>query len=231
MRYLWAPVGLMLLCLAPALAFGAEQGETEALLERIQQSYESLQGFHADFKQRLKNAASKQEEEREGILEFRKPGLVRWETTSPEPETLIVGQDVIWDAFPNEDAVYIYAKDEVLDGRTMIQLLSGQARLDELFLVESMEPDGGRIRLSMLPKEPDPGMVQAVLWVDPERALIGKVLLYDFYFNENEVEFVSFEPKDDLPLERFQYMPEEGVDVFDNRSKGTSEVLEKSLSE
>ncbi len=69
----------------------------------------------------------------------------------------------------------------------MIKFISGQAKLEEDFVVENQGEDNGLIKLKLLPLEPETGMVLAFAWIDPEKKMMRKVLVVDFYGNGNEV--------------------------------------------
>ncbi len=203
--------GLLFCCLlalpAPARA---------DLVGRIQQTYERLESFESRFIQILRNTASGEEQERKGMLYFKNPELVRWETTEPEAELLIVGANVVWDYFPDEMVVYKYAVADILDSKTMVRFISGQARLDKDFWIEEEQGEGGLVKLLLTPKEPEPQLVQAYVWVDPESALVRRILLQDFYGNENELIFSDMRLNPDMPDELFEFTPPEDVEVFDN---------------
>ena len=210
------------------------EAEIQALLNRVQQTYSELEGFRAKFDQRLLNASNKSEELRQGRMAYKRPALVRWENESPEPETLIVGLDTVWDYFPGEDAVYIYPVSQVLESKAIVRLLSGQAKLAEEFEIFSAEEEGGLIKLSMAPIKAEPSLVEAQVWVDPADAIMRRILVFDFYFNENDVRLSELELSPELPDELFQFSPPVDVDVFDNRKEGAEQpaaVEEKTLNE
>lgn len=186
------------------------------LVGRIQQTYEQLESFDSRFIQILRNTASGEEQERKGMLFFKNPELVRWETTEPESELLIVGANVVWDYFADEMVVYKYAVEDILDSKTMVRFISGQARLDKDFWIEEEQGESGLIKLLLTPKEPEPQLVQAYVWVDPETALVRRILLQDFYGNENELIFSDMRLNPDMPDELFEFSPPEDVEVFDN---------------
>ena len=62
----------------------------------IQQRYETLNSFSADFEQTLTHKESGSVERRQGSLLFQKPLLIRWQTAKPHEETLVVTAKEIW---------------------------------------------------------------------------------------------------------------------------------------
>lgn len=188
----------------------------DGLVAKIQATYESLQSFDTNFSQVLRNTASGEEQHRDGMFFFKKPNLVRWETTSPEEELLIVGENVVWDYFSDEQVAYKYETDAVLDSKTMIRFISGQARLDEDFWITEEPDEQGMAKLNLAPKEPEPQLVQAYIWVERETALVKRILLQDFYGNENELIFEDIKINPDLPTTLFNFSPPADVEIFDN---------------
>ncbi|WP_461209599.1 outer membrane lipoprotein chaperone LolA [Desulfocurvus sp. DL9XJH121] len=209
-------------CLALCFLLSAgfsHAAEVEAIVSAMQQRYETLKSFSASFEQEMTNAASGETEKRAGVISFRHPGLVRWETKKPENELLVVGEAEVWDYFPDEQAAYKYTVDDVLTSKTVLRFLSGRARLDQDFWVTSMGRDQSWEKLELVPKEAETEMVQAYLWLDPEHALLQKVQVIDFFGNENTVALSGVVLNPDLSDSQFAFTPPPGVDVFDNSSK------------
>ncbi len=173
----------------------------------------------ADFTQVLLHKDTKTQEHRTGTLTFKKPLLVRWESAAPTPELLVVTAKEIWNAFPDEEIVYKYPLTSVQDSRSIVQVMTGQARLDKDFVIEKESTEDGLVKLELYPKEPLPALVEAVLWIDPQTLLIKKMRIYDFYSNENEITFSQQRPGATIPTSTFTYAPEKGMKIEDY-SKG-----------
>jgi len=186
------------------------------IVGKVQGQYESLKAFQAEFEQILTNAATKEQEQRYGKIYFKKPRLIRWETTSPEAELLIVGQDIVWNYFVEEEIAYKYPVQTVLSSKTMIRFISGQANLKEDFIVENQGLDQGLFKLKLIPKNPEPDLVLAYIWVDRESFLLKKVLLVDFFGNGNEVRLKNLELNPLLEDSLFRFNPPKGVQIQDN---------------
>jgi outer membrane lipoprotein carrier protein len=186
------------------------------IVGKVQEQYESLKAFQAEFEQILTNAATKEQEQRYGKIYFKKPRLIRWETTRPEAELLIVGQDIVWNYFVEEEIAYKYPVQTVLSSKTMIRFISGQANLKEDFIVENQGLDQELFKLKLIPKNPEPNLVLAYIWVDQESFLLKKVLLVDFFGNGNEVRLKNLELNPLLEDSLFKFNPPKGVQIQDN---------------
>lgn len=201
--------------LALALAAPAA-AQASKITDAIQKRYDSLSSFQTDFQQELTNAASGSVEKRSGKIWFKQPSLVRWETQKPEKELLVVGPQVVWDYFEADKVVMKYRASQVFNSKTMIRFLSGKANLKEDFKVEEQGTDNGLLKLKLIPKEPEPTMVLAYIWVDPKTHLLGRVLIVDFYANGNQVTLSNLQTDKKAEAPLFEFTPPKGVQVKDN---------------
>ncbi|MFO7717170.1 MAG: LolA family protein [Thermodesulfobacteriota bacterium] len=211
---------LAVLMLAGAGSAFAEDKDASELPQRIQSQYEQLQGLKTDFVQELTNAASGEKQRREGTISFAKPRHIRWETTTPESEMLIVGPETVWDYFAEEEVVYTYSTDEVFQSKTMLRFISGEANITDDFHIESQESENEWVKLKLIPKKPESNMVLAYIWVEPETALLRQVLLVDFGGNGNKLTFTDIQLNPEFEEGWFHFEPPEGVDVMRNTPPG-----------
>ncbi|MGE4299732.1 MAG: outer membrane lipoprotein chaperone LolA [Desulfovibrionaceae bacterium] len=186
----------------------------DGLLTRLQQRYEAMASFQADFAQIQVNAASKETVHGNGTLTYAKPRLVRWETTDPEPELLVVDATTVWDYFPYENVAYRYPAEQVLGAKSMLRFVSGETRLDKDFIVDAKGEDAGLALYDLFPKESESGMVQASVWIDPATALIRRVRILDFWGNSNELTFAAMRLDVPVKPDMFTFDPPKGVTVM-----------------
>jgi outer membrane lipoprotein carrier protein len=203
--------------LFPSLTLAAP---ANSLVSDLQQKYDAVSSMQAGFTQILVHKESGSKETRSGTLFFKKPLLVRWESEKPSPELLLVTKKEIWNVFPDEEVAYKYPLSLAQDSRSIVRVVTGQARLDQDFHVEEEGREAGLCKLRLFPKEPVQALVEAVLWIDPANFLIKKLRIYDFYGNENEIAFVSQEIGVNVRDALFQYTPEKGMVVEDRSKEG-----------
>lgn len=223
---LWSPKAFflsMLVVLAISLQFAgvvaAHAADATELAGRIQKKYASINAFSANFKQAIRNAASGDTENRSGSFLFKKPVLVRWETLKPEKELLIVGKDAVWDYFEEDKEAYRYSVAEVISSKTMLRFLTGKANLTEDFLVapgKSGEAGPGQAVLTLAPREPEPGLVLAKVWVDLATDMIARIFIQDFYANTNDLTLEGVVANPKLADSLFAFTPPQGAKVHDN---------------
>lgn len=191
----------------------AGQLAASEVVHRLQAHYENVDSFQAGFVQILTNAATREQEERIGQISFKKPLNVRWESTSPEEELLLIHKETVWNYFPQEEAVYRYDTDEILTSRNMIRFVSGQARLVEDFRVEEQGLEDGLHKIKLVPRNPEPDLVLAYIWSD-DQGMMHRILLVDFFGNGNELRFKDMVLNPELDEQIFTFEPPAGIDIL-----------------
>lgn len=204
----------LIICILFFLSAGPAHASVVA--ERLQDRYETIESFQAAFVQILTNAATREQEERIGVISFQKPLDVRWESTSHEEELLIIDKETVWNYFPEENAAYRYKTDEILTSGHMVRFISGQARLNEDFRVEDQGIENDLHKIKLVPKHPEPDLVLAYIWSD-DHGLMHRILLVDFFGNGNELRLKDVELNPEFDKDFFRFEPPAGVDIIDNQ--------------
>lgn len=195
----------------------AAQAANDDITARVQSAYDTLTGFRANFEQHLTNAASGETSVSSGSLSFKNPRLVRWVTAKPQQELLIMGPEFVWQYIPAENTAIKNDVQDVLTSKTMLRFIAGEADLQEDFMVEpASSEDADTVKLQLIPREPDPTLILATVWVDPQTALFSRVQLTDFYGNVNDVRLSDVQLNPELPDMLFTLVVPEGVRVRDN---------------
>ncbi len=209
---------LIVLFAVLAAAVLPQAAQANKLADAIQKRYDSLSSFQADFQQELTNAASGSVEKRSGKIWFKLPNQVRWDTQKPEKELLVVGQHTVWDYFEVDKVVMKYRANQVFNAKTksILRFLSGKANLKEDFKIEEQGLEDGLTKLRLIPKEPEPTMVLAYLWVNAKTAMVARVLIVDFYGNGNQVNLSNLVLDKRVEAKMFDFTPPAGVQVRDN---------------
>lgn len=188
------------------------------MVDRVQQRYQSLTGFRAFFTQKLTHAATKKREERLGAIAFAKPRLLRWETTSPEEELVVVGPTAVWEYLPEEGVAYQYTADQLFQSKTILRLLSGEADFRQDFTVADKGLDSGLHLLELTPREPEAGLTLARVWVR-EDGFFERLQVLDFFGNENFVQLKAIELDPAIDPVTFAFSPPAGVRVLHGKTE------------
>ena len=226
LRLISISVLILLFCALGSVAvYANEQVAADDLPDLVQRRYEALKTFKADFVQELTNIASGEVDTRKGTIWFKHPSQVRWETKDPDKELLILGPEFAWDYIEDEQLAIKYSVAGLLDSKTILRFISGQANLKDDFIVKTEWQGADDVRdrwgngfaiLQLVPKEAEPSMVLAFIGVEPDTGLLRQVMIVDFYGNGNEVRLSNIELDVELPIDMFDFVPPDGVHVEDN---------------
>ena len=97
----------------------------------------------------------------------------------------------------------------------MIRFLSGEANLKEDFTVQDLGMDGEFRHLKLVPKEPEPNLVEGEVWVRPGQDMLEKIKLLDFFGNVNELELSGLELDVPVDPKEFTLVPPKGTEIVD----------------
>ncbi|MCT4534861.1 outer membrane lipoprotein chaperone LolA [Halodesulfovibrio sp.] len=183
-------------------------------LESLTKTYGKAQTITADFVQTLIHKNSGSKNVRTGHFTIKRPQLVRWVTSKPSKELLIVNKNAVWNYLEDEEVVYKYPRDLADESQNALRFLLGDSKVDNDFYVE--EENGSYI---LLPKEPTANLTEAELWLDESTGVITRLRIIDFYGNINDITFKNVQFDKAVNDSVFDFTPPKGVDVEDNTKK------------
>ena len=168
-------LGILLSCVFCA---GLAHAQTaEEIADHIQHSYETMRSFDATFVQKQTRAMINSVNTSGGVIRYRNPSLVRWETLEPEEarEIIVVGPEYVWDyVLETKNAAKMHVS-ELFSSKTLLRFISGQANLRKEFRVENAWEgfenlqkrwdDTSLLLLRLVPFEPEANMVLAYIGV------------------------------------------------------------------
>jgi outer membrane lipoprotein carrier protein len=213
------------LLLMPQLSVGAAPGGAtgrglglDDLVARVQAQYDRTTHLHAHFRQEIRMRGFDQAQTGGGQVWILKPGMMRWEYTIPERQTIIANGDMLWIYLPDERQVIRERAHESMGSRTPALFLAGQARLTELFTVagpSSQAPgEEGPLRLELTPKEGALPYAQVQLGIDPSSYQVVRVRLVDPLGNVTTMWFSDIDTAGAVDPALFQFQVPPGVDVI-----------------
>ena len=186
--------------------------DLDAIVSKIQKTYDGIQDIHANFVQFTTSASIKTTQKAEGVVYFKKPGMMKWEYKSPSKDIIVSDGNTIW----------IYQQDigqvmigNALDNATSISnnFLAGMGNLKKDFDIELAEQDNAAYLLKLAPKTPQPNVQKLYIAADKKTFLVVKTILYDLMGNETKVIFENIKTKQSLSDSIFKFKIPEGVKV------------------
>lgn len=181
--------------------------EARALAARVQAFYERTRDLTARFEQTYTYAGFGRKQASAGTLKVKKPGMMRWDYTAPEPKTIAVKGSRLVQLEPEARQVYV---DEHFDASAMsaaVTFLLGKGDLAKEFELGLTE--GGQLLLR--PKEPDPRVESVALTVG-KAGEVTATRVVDGTGNVNEIRFTEVKRNVGLPDAAFEVkVPKDAV--------------------
>jgi len=217
-------VGVWVLCLLSLGVCGTPEGKVgqtfglDELVARVQTRYDRTTHVRARFQQESRLQGFAQVQTGEGQVWILKPGMMRWDYTKPERQTIIANGDTVWIYLPEDRQAIREHVNQSLGTRAPALFLAGQARLTELFTVVGTPTQGssagGLLRLELTPKAGAMPYTQVQLGIDPSSYLVRSVRLVDVLGNITTLWFTDIDTEGAVEPSVFQFQVPPGVEVI-----------------
>jgi outer membrane lipoprotein carrier protein len=189
----------------------------QAVLAEIQSRYESTNDLEARFVQEFVGKVMRQPQRGEGVVYFKKKGMLRWDYKVPNQKFVSNGQTV-WYYQPEENQVLIYELSTLVKEKTPLAFLAGEGNLRRDFdLVNFTEASGAKEEnhvVELVPKEPNPGLSKLVLTVDKKTFLVNQADVIDGLGNVTRTRFMGFKTNQGLQNSFFNFSIPPGAEVM-----------------
>ena len=198
----------------------AKQNDTlEKVIDNIQNKYESIETFHADFVQEAEVKVLETVERAHGEVWFKKPGNMRWDYHRPTKDKIVSNGDTIWYYNEAEKQVVESSYDNLKGESNSTTLLSGLANIKELFnykfaTIENKKPEtNDLIELSPKDSSEEGTFDQIIISVNKSNSLVDKIYLYDPFGNLTTISLRNFELNKTIKKSVFHFKPPRGSEV------------------
>ena len=162
-------IGFILLWTTVLAVLSAAQETPQAIIARFERNLAALASFQANFEQTSFASAIATPLKENGRLYFKKPDLMRWEYTNPEPKTYIYKDEVFLSYFPEDNQLWRQRLPKEQYETEILALLAGQARLAEKYIIESSPFPGwerNSAQLKLTPREEEGENAYILLEID-----------------------------------------------------------------
>ena len=117
--------GLLLIATASSAAHGASR-HADAVARNLQQKYDRIKDFSADFVHTYRGGVLKQQATERGRLLVKKPGKMRWEYTAPEKKLFVSDGRKIYSYIPQDKQVVVSTMPQDDEAPTPALFLTGK---------------------------------------------------------------------------------------------------------
>jgi len=184
-------------------------------LDAIQNQYEKVLTFEADFSQKSYVKAMNQTQSVKGQVQIKKPGKMRWVYGAPDTQILISNEKTLWLYVPEEEQATKVPVESIYSSNTPALFLAGKGKLTHAFNVESVSQESQNIVVTLVPKNGDQSLARLVLLADKKNYQIIGSTVYDKLGNKTEIHFNRIRVNQEIPEEQFQLKTPPGVEILD----------------
>ncbi len=189
---------------APAPAKPAMTPEVKSLVDRMQAFYEKTGDFRSSFRQDYKYKTFRRTQTSEGVVTYKKPGLMRWEYQTPSPRTFVLAGNKVYAYDPAAQSLTVGSVD-TSQLSASVTFLFGQGKLaDEFAITKGACKDCKGTLLVLDPLKNEPRFRQVRLEVDPSTAQVLKSTVVDPDGSENTISFLNLKTNVGIDADSFK---------------------------
>lgn len=187
----------------------------DELIARLQQKYEALESFSADFEQMFQGGGVQLRES--GIVKMKKPGKMYWEYRQPTPKFFIADGKKSYFYLPQDKQVIVSDLD-LENASTPLLFLVGRGKIQEDFQVELEEVEkplqAENLLVRLTPKRPQGGYSYLMLEIDPSTYLIYRLIVIEPIGNRNEYIMKNIRENIRISDQQFRFKLPKDVEVL-----------------
>lgn len=202
----------------PGAPLRAEGTEAEAVARALQQRYDKVRDFTADFTHGYTGGVLRQSVTERGRVLIKKPGMMRWAYSGPELKVFVSDGRKLYSYLPADRQVYVGTLPEGDEASTPTLFLAGKGNLLRDFVVSLADlpagapPDSVALRLD--PKRRDREYEWLVLVVDRSTMQWRMLVTGDQQGGQSTFTFTNLRENVGLADREFTFRIPRGVDVI-----------------
>jgi outer membrane lipoprotein carrier protein len=208
-----------LILLVATLSLGASlaaqsRPSADALARSLQQRYQGIRDFTADFTQSYRGGVLKTRSIEQGTVSIKKPGRMRWLYTKPEKKEVTSDGQKLYVYVPQDRQVIVQsaARD---DGSTASLFLTGKGDIARDFTAAYVDPSPltGTVAIKLTPRRKQPDYEYLVVALDPATLQIRGLVTRDLQGGDSTLTFTNLKENRGLSDKDFAFRIPRGVDV------------------
>ena len=195
------------------LVMQAAPPAAEQFAARVQQRYDTIKDFEADFTQVYEGGVLRTKTTERGTVAIKRPGRMRWVYTQPEKKEFVSDGTRVYSYLPADKQVIV---GPVPEGTTPALFLTGKGHLVRDFTASFTQlPSSGTTgtALKLVPKRPDPDIESLVLVVDSTTLQLQQLVAIDKQGGRSTFTFTKLKENRGLSDKIFEFRIPRGVDV------------------
>jgi outer membrane lipoprotein carrier protein len=207
---------LVLSCLAAALGVSTLDAQpvqtAEALARRVQQRYQDIRDFEADFTQTMREGALPITSKAQGRVYVKKPGRMKWVYAKPDPYELILDGTKVYRYFPEDRYAEEIPAPE--SGSTSLLFLAGRGDILRDFTPSTSPGTApGTVGLKLTPRQKEPDFEYFILVLDEKTAQLRSLVTRDNLGGETTTIFSRLRENGGIADRVFVFTPPKDVRI------------------
>jgi outer membrane lipoprotein carrier protein len=220
-------LGLMVLVVLAALMWqpvGATQDQSaDALAKDLQQKYDKVRDFSADFVHTYRGGVLRQTATERGRLMVKKPGKMRWEYRDPERKLFVSDGHKLYSYVPEDRQVIVSDVPDDDHATTPALFLAGKGNLGRDFTVSYAQPEdapAGTTVLKLSPRKNEPEYDWLMLAIDPRTLQIRMLITVDGQGGRSTFALTNLKENIGVADKEFAFSIPRGVEVITDGATG-----------
>ena len=200
------------------IALAVAAGAATDLAQALQQKYDTIHDFSADFVHTYQGGVLHKQITERGHVLVKKPGKMRWEYTSPERKLFISDGVRVYSYVPEDRQVIVSPVPKDDQPGAPILFLAGKGNLVRDFTASPGEPPAGSPPMSealkLVPKTAQPDYDSLLLVVDRQSLALRTLVTIDGQGGRSSISFVNLKENVNPADKEFAFNIPRGVDVI-----------------
>jgi len=203
------------LCMVPALLGAQAKPTPEALARALQQRYQRVRDFSADFVHAYRGGVLRTQTTERGTVSIKKPGLMRWVYTTPEKKEFVSDGRRVYSYLPADRQVIVTPVPADNEATTPALFLAGKGDIVRDFTATAAEPQiPGTTALKLTPRREEPEYEYLVVAFDPASLQIRGLTTRDRQGGDSTLIFSNLKENQGISDKEFAFQIPRGVDVI-----------------
>ena len=187
----------------------------DALAKALQQRYQGIKDFSADFVQTYRGGVLKTQSREEGSVLVKKPGRMRWTYVKPEKKEFVSDGTKVYSYIPLDQRVIVSPVPPA--NETPELFLAGNGDIVRDFSASAAEPSvPGTVAVKLTPRKRDPEFEYLVVSLDPRTLQIRALSTLDRQGGQSTLAFTNLKENTGISDKEFAFRIPRGVDVITN---------------
>jgi outer membrane lipoprotein carrier protein len=194
-----------------------QQPSADEVAAALQNKYDAVRDFSADFVQTYRGGVLNREIKDSGRVMIRKPGRMRWEYQMPEEKLFVSDGTKIYSYVPDDRQVTIVPVPPDDQAASPALFLAGKGNITRDFTASIVEPPAGQPAgaraLRLVPRTPQAEYDWLIIVVDPATLMLRGLVTGDSQGGTSSFSFTNMKENVGLADKLFTFTPPRGVEV------------------